>query len=40
MLARDKHSSLLWKSVIYGSKKFYSTGPWGIKQNFTGLNDI
>jgi len=26
-LARDKHSSLLRKSVNYGRKKFYSTGP-------------
>ncbi len=29
-LARDKHSSLLRKSVNYGSKKFYSTGPWQL----------
>ncbi len=28
-LARDKHSSLLQKSVNYDRKKFYSTGPWG-----------
>ncbi len=27
MLARDKHSSLLQKSVNYDCKKFYSTGP-------------
>ncbi len=26
-LARDKHSSLLRKSVNYDRKKFYSTGP-------------
>jgi hypothetical protein len=26
-LARDKHSSLLQKSVNYGRKIFYSTGP-------------
>jgi hypothetical protein len=26
-LARGKHSSLLQKSVNYGCKKFYSTGP-------------
>jgi hypothetical protein len=26
-LARDKHSSLLQKSVNYGCKKLYSTGP-------------
>jgi hypothetical protein len=26
-LARDKHSSLLRKSVRYGCKKFYSAGP-------------
>jgi hypothetical protein len=25
---RDKHSSLLRKSVNYGGKKHYSTGPW------------
>jgi hypothetical protein len=29
-LARDKHSSLLRKSVNYDRKKFYSTGPWGF----------
>ncbi len=27
-LARDKHSSLLQKSVNYVRKKFYTTGPW------------
>jgi hypothetical protein len=27
-LANDKHSSLIRSSVNYGSKKFYSTGPW------------
>ncbi len=27
-LARNKHTSLLRKSVNYGRKKFYSTGPW------------
>jgi hypothetical protein len=27
-LSRDKHSSLLRKSVNYCRKKFYSTGPW------------
>jgi hypothetical protein len=26
-LARDKHSSLLRKSVNYGQKKFYNIGP-------------
>ena len=26
-LAKDKHSSLLKKSINYGRKKFYSTGP-------------
>ena len=30
-LFRDKHYSLLWKSVNYGRKKFYSTGPWLVK---------
>ncbi len=29
-LTRDKHSSLLQKSVNYGRKKFYSTGPRGV----------
>jgi hypothetical protein len=24
----DKRSSLLWKTVIYGQKKFYNIGPW------------
>jgi hypothetical protein len=27
-VARDKHSSLLQKSVNYGRNKFYHTGPW------------
>ncbi len=27
----DKRSSLLWKSVIYGQKKFYNIGPWWDK---------
>jgi len=27
-LDRDKHSSLLQKSVKYGRKKFYSAGIW------------
>jgi hypothetical protein len=27
-LAKVKHSSLLQKSVNYGRKKFFSTGPW------------
>jgi hypothetical protein len=27
----DKRSSLLWKSVIYGQKKFYNIGPWRDK---------
>jgi hypothetical protein len=27
-LARDKHSSLLQKFVIYGWKKFYNIGSW------------
>ncbi len=29
-LAKDKHSSLLRKSVNYVRKKFYSTGPRGV----------
>jgi hypothetical protein len=28
--ARDKHSSLLWKSANYGHNKFYITGPTGL----------
>jgi hypothetical protein len=28
MQAKDKHSSLLRKSVNYGSYKLYRTGPW------------
>ncbi len=28
MLARDKHSSLLRKSINYGFNEFDSTGPW------------
>jgi hypothetical protein len=28
-LAKDKHSSLLQKSINYGCKKFNSTGPGG-----------
>ncbi len=28
--AKDKHSSLLRKSVNYRSKKFYSTGPEAV----------
>jgi len=31
----DKHSSLLRKSVNYGRKKFYSTGPWLSKSRCT-----
>ncbi len=27
-LARDKHSSLIRKSVNYGRYKFYDAGPW------------
>jgi hypothetical protein len=30
-LARDKHSSFLRKSVNYGCKKFYITGPGSEK---------
>jgi hypothetical protein len=29
-IARDKHSSLLRKSVNYSRNKFYSTGPWSF----------
>jgi hypothetical protein len=39
MLAKDKHSSLFRKTVNYGRKKFYSTGP-RLKhkcQNIVGL---
>jgi hypothetical protein len=31
MLAKDKHSSLFWKFLIYGEKKFYNIGPRGSK---------
>ncbi len=32
-LARDKHSSLLWKFVNYGCKKFYKIGPrWKLSK--------
>ncbi len=27
MIAKEKHSSLLWKVVIYDRKKFYNIGP-------------
>ncbi len=37
-LARDKHSSLLRKSVTYGRKKFYSTGQWCDKFHTEGHN--
>ncbi len=30
MLAKDKRSSLLWKVVTYGRKKFYNIGPSGL----------
>jgi hypothetical protein len=36
-LARDKHSSLLLKSVNYGLKRFYSTGP---QERENGQNNI
>ncbi len=36
-LARDKHSSLLQKSVNYCRKKFYSTRPWS-NTNFHEVN--
>ncbi len=36
-LARDKHSSLIRKSVNYGSKKFYSTGPRFNYKPFTAV---
>ncbi len=32
-LARDKHSSLIRKSVNYGCKKFYGTGPWPFQSS-------
>ncbi len=34
-LARDRHSSLLRKSVNYGRKKFYSTGAKCLYRKFT-----
>ncbi len=35
-LSRDKRSSLLWKVVTYGCKKFYNIGTWfeGYKKLF------
>jgi hypothetical protein len=33
-IAKDKHSSLLRKSVYYGCKKYYSTGPRGLIRNY------
>jgi hypothetical protein len=32
-LDKDKHSCLLRKSVNYGHKKFYSTGPRGLEKH-------
>jgi hypothetical protein len=39
-LAINKHSSLLQKSVNYGGKKFYSTGPCSIKYNLNSYGGI
>jgi hypothetical protein len=37
-LARDKRSSLLWKFITYGRKKFYNIAPghqdWGLASTF------
>jgi hypothetical protein len=33
-LARDKRSSLLWKSRNYGRNKFYNRGPWAEMAGF------
>jgi len=33
LVFRDKHSSLLQKTVNYGCNKFYDTGPWRNKSN-------
>jgi hypothetical protein len=46
-LAKDKHPRLLRKSVNYGRKKFYSTGPrsdkflvcFGVKNGLAYLNN-
>ncbi len=35
-LHRDKHSNLLWKSIIYGCKKFYRIGP-GLRGPYIGF---
>ncbi len=40
MLARDKHSSLLWAFVNYGRKNFYNIGPWISNYNKMSKNDI
>jgi hypothetical protein len=37
MVARDKHSSLLRKSVNYGQKQFYNIGP-GVSGGFRTLD--
>jgi hypothetical protein len=36
-LTRDKHSSLLQRSVNYRRKKFYNIGPWAYLSETTEL---
>jgi len=39
-IARDKCSSVSWKGVTYGRKKFYNIGPSGLYcKNITIVND-
>ncbi len=38
--ARDKHSSLLRKSINYSRKMFYSTGPWSEEVKSENQNDL
>jgi hypothetical protein len=38
--ARGKHSSLLRKSVNYGRKKFYNTGPWGLNYKTLRISNL
>ncbi len=39
-LAKDKHSSLIQKSVSYGRKIFYSTGPRFVERKLLGVTEF
>ncbi len=39
-LARDKYSTLLWKGVTYGRKKFYNTGLYRMQQLRSVIGDF